>query len=330
MLRLSSFIRANSIDWVFVGPEGPLMEGITDDLQEAGIAVFGPSRAAAQIEGSKTFAKQLMHRHNIPTAAYAAFASFEKASAYIEKHGAPVVIKADGLAAGKGVTVAMDTDTALQALHDIFVGNKFGSAGSSVVIEDFLEGEEFSLMSFVSGNRFWTMPVSQDHKRAYDGDKGPNTGGMGAYCPVPQISGDIVDTAVDRIIRPAVEGMASEGIPFTGVLYAGLIATDEGPKVIEFNARFGDPETEVILPRLTSDLGAGIEAVLNGKDPVFTWQDDGTETLGVILASEGYPGNTRTGAVIPDLNSAIAEAGLKDSSHVFFAGAAALQCRRFL
>lgn len=317
------FIRANSIDWVFVGPEGPLMEGITDDLQEAGIAVFGPSRAAAQIEGSKTFAKQLMHRHNIPTAAYAAFASFEKASAYIEKHGAPVVIKADGLAAGKGVTVAMDTDTALQALHDIFVGNKFGSAGSSVVIEDFLEGEEFSLMSFVSGNRFWTMPVSQDHKRAYDDDEGPNTGGMGAYCPVPQISGDIVDTAVDRIIHPAVEGMASEGIPFTGVLYAGLIATDEGPKVIEFNARFGDPETEVILPRLTSDLGAGIEAVLNGKDLGFTWRDDGTETLGVILASEGYPGNTRTGAVIPDLNSAIAEAGLKDSSHIFFAGVAA-------
>ena len=195
-----------------------------------------------------------MERHNIPTAKYQTFDDLERSTAYVREHGAPIVIKADGLAAGKGVTVAMDEETAIAALDDIFVDHRFGNAGAKVVIEDFLEGQEFSLMSFVNGTDFWPMPISQDHKRAYDGDKGPNTGGMGAYSPVPQIGQDVVDTAIETIVKPTVQAMSDEGTPFTGILYAGLIATADGPKVIEFNARFGDPETEVVLPKLTSDL----------------------------------------------------------------------------
>ena len=230
-------------------------------------------------------------------------------------HGAPIVVKADGLAAGKGVTVAMDLDTALKALEDIFVDHRFGAAGAKVVIEDYLEGQEFSLMSFVNGTEFWPMPISQDHKRAFDGDKGPNTGGMGAYSPVPQISQDVVDTAIETIVRPTVQAMADEGTPFTGILYAGLIATADGPKVIEFNARFGDPETEVVLPRLTSDFGEGINAILNNKTPTFTWEDDNKTTLGVVLASNGYPTNVVKGAAIPEIP-------VDESSHVYYAGVA--------
>ncbi|EIT88397.1 phosphoribosylamine--glycine ligase [Parascardovia denticolens IPLA 20019] len=316
------FAQDKGVDWVFVGPENPLMEGLVDDLEEAGIKAFGPSRAAAQIEGSKTFAKELMGRHQVPTARYAHFDDLEASLAYVEREGAPIVVKADGLAAGKGVTVAMDVETAEAALRDIFVDNKFGSAGSSVVIEEFLQGQEFSLMSFVKGGRFWTMPISQDHKRACDGDKGPNTGGMGAYCPVPQISEQTVRTAVATIIRPVVEGMEAEGTPFTGVLYAGLIATADGPKVIEFNARFGDPEAEVILPRLTSDFGAAIKAILTDQEPQFTWEPADKVTLGVVLASEGYPEKPRTGSPLPPLQEAIDQAGLADSTHIYYAGAA--------
>ena len=268
------FVKDNEYDWVFVGPEVPLIEGIVDDFEQAGIKAFGPTKAAAQIEGSKDFAKRLMARHNIPTAQYRTFDELEPAEAYVREHGAPIVIKADGLAAGKGVTVAMDETTALHALEDIFVDHRFGSAGAKVVIEDFLEGQEFSLMSFVHGTDFWPMPISQDHKRAYDNDEGPNTGGMGAYSPVPQIGQDVVDAAIETIVRPTVEAMAAEGTPFTGILYAGLIATADGPKVIEFNARFGDPETEVVLPKLTSDLAAGVDAILNGGVPEFTWDED--------------------------------------------------------
>lgn len=264
---LIEFVKNNGYDWVFVGPEVPLIEGIVDDFAAAGIKAFGPSKAAAQIEGSKDFAKQLMDRHNIPTAQYKTFSDLEMAQDYVHEHGAPIVIKADGLAAGKGVTVAMDEHTAQRALEDIFIDHRFGSAGAKVVIEDFLDGEEFSLMSFVNGTDFWPMPISQDHKRAHDGDEGPNTGGMGAYSPVPQIPQSVVDEAIEKIVRPTVEGMAEEGTPFTGILYAGLIATADGPKVIEFNARFGDPETEVVLPKLTSDLGAGISAILDGETP---------------------------------------------------------------
>ena len=287
---LIDFVKNNGYDWVFVGPEVPL------------------------IEGSKDFAKQLMERHNIPTAKYQTFDDLERSTAYVREHGAPIVIKADGLAAGKGVTVAMDEETAIAALEDIFVDHRFGNAGAKVVIEDFLEGQEFSLMSFVNGTDFWPMPISQDHKRAYDGDKGPNTGGMGAYSPVPQIGQDVVDTAIETIVKPTVQAMSDEGTPFTGILYAGLIATADGPKVIEFNARFGDPETEVVLPKLTSDLGAGISALLNGETPEFTWDNDNA-TLGVVLAADGYPVDVIKGAAIPEIP-------VDEDSHVYYAGVA--------
>ena len=275
---LIEFVKNNGYDWVFVGPEVPLIEGIVDDFAAAGIKAFGPSKAAAQIEGSKDFAKQLMDRHNIPTAQYKTFSDLEMAQDYVHEHGAPIVIKADGLAAGKGVTVAMDEHTAQRALEDIFIDHRFGSAGAKVVIEDFLDGQEFSLMSFVNGTDFWPMPISQDHKRAHDGDEGPNTGGMGAYSPVPQIPQSVVDEAIEKIVRPTVEGMAEEGTPFTGILYAGLIATADGPKVIEFNARFGD-------------------------------------TLGVVIASNGYPENVIKGARVPEIE-------VDEDSHVYYAGVA--------
>ncbi|EFA22545.1 phosphoribosylamine--glycine ligase [Bifidobacterium gallicum] len=308
------FVQNNGYDWVFVGPEVPLIEGIVDSLAEAGIPAFGPSKQAAQIEGSKDFAKRLMERHNIPTAAYATFSELEPAVAYVREHGAPIVIKADGLAAGKGVTVAMDEQTAIDALNDIFLDHKFGIAGAKVVIEEFLEGQEFSLMSFVHGTKFWPMPISQDHKRAYDNDEGPNTGGMGAYSPVPQIPQSVVDEAIETIVKPTVEAMDADGIPFTGILYAGLIATADGPKVIEFNARFGDPETEVVLPLLTSDLAMAINDLLVGKEPEFTW-DESAATLGVVLASDGYPEDVIKGAAVPDI-------AVDDDSHVYYAGVA--------
>ena len=302
---LIEFVKNNNYDFAFIGPEVPLMNGIVDDFEANGIPAFGPNKAAAQIEGSKDFAKQLMQRHNIPTAAYQTFSELEPAIEYVKNQGAPIVIKADGLAAGKGVTVATSVDEALAALDDIFVDHRFGKAGAKVVIEEFLEGEEFSLMSFANGTDFWVMPISQDHKRAHDGDTGPNTGGMGAYSPVPQISDEVVKQAIDKIVRPTLQALASEGTPFTGVLYAGLINTEQGAKVIEFNARFGDPETEVVLPRLTSDFGEAIFNILHGKEPTFTWAKNGV-TLGVVLASKGYPGKLVTGTSLPQitLNSA--------------------------
>lgn len=311
---LINFVKEHNYDFAFIGPEVPLMNGIVDDFEANNIPAFGPNKAAAQIEGSKDFAKKLMSRHNVPTAAYQTFDALEPARAYVLEHGAPIVIKADGLAAGKGVTVAMDEQTALDALEDIFVDHRFGQAGAKVVIEEFLQGQEFSLMSFVSGTDFWVMPISQDHKRAYDGDKGPNTGGMGAYSPVPQISNETVERAINEIVRPTVEGLAKEGTPFTGILYAGLIDTATGPKVIEFNARFGDPETEVVLPRLTSDFGDAIWNILQHKTPTFTWQNNGV-TLGVIIASEGYPGTLVTGTPLPQIP--VEE---NQGQHVYYAG----------
>jgi phosphoribosylamine--glycine ligase len=311
---LISFAQSNAIDWVFVGPEVPLIEGIVNDFEEAGIPAFGPSKAAAQIEGSKDFAKRLMMRHNIPTAAYQTFDQEEAAQAYVRAHGAPIVVKADGLAAGKGVTVALTMEDAMKALDDIFVENRFGQAGARVVIEDFLEGQEFSLMSFVRGTEVWPMPIAQDHKRAYDGDLGPNTGGMGAYSPVPQIPSSMIDEAMETIVKPTAAAMAEEGYPFTGVLYAGLIATTNGPKVIEFNARFGDPETQVVLPRLTSDFAEAISAILSGSAPEFTWNSDGA-TLGVVLASDGYPDHVVKGALIPEIPEG-------DGIHAYYAGVA--------
>ena len=300
---LIDFVKNNGYDWVFVGPEVPLIEGIVDDFAAAGIKAFGPNKAAAQIEGSKDFAKQLMERHDIPTAKYQTFDDLERSTAYVREHGAPIVIKADGLAAGKGVTVAMDEETAIAALEDIFVDHRFGNAGAKVVIEDFLEGQEFSLMSFVNGTDFWPMPISQDHKRAYDGDKGPNTGGMGAYSPVPQIGQDVIDTAIETIVKPTVQAMADEGTPFTGILYAGLIATADGPKVIEYNCRFGDPETQVVLPLLESDLlkimTACTEGTLADTEVKFS---EGAACC-VILASGGYPVSYEKGKPISGLTN---------------------------
>ena len=299
-----SFMQHNQYDWAFVGPEVPLIEGLVDDFAAAGIKAFGPNKAAAQIEGSKDFAKQLMARHNIPTAQYRTFDNLEDSVAYVREHGAPIVVKADGLAAGKGVTVAMDVDTAITALDDIFIDHRFGKAGAKVVIEDFLEGQEFSLMSFARGTEFWPMPISQDHKRAYDNDEGPNTRGMGAYIPVPQIGQDVIDTAIDTIVRPTVEAMAAEGTPFTGILYAGLIATADGPKVIEFNARFGDPETPVVLPRMDCDLVDVFLRCDNGTldGAQVRWEDD--FAVSVVLTSTGYPGRYEKGKVITGIEDA--------------------------
>ena len=277
------------------------------------LRIFGPTKAAAQIEGSKSFAKELMKKYNIPTAAYETFTEVDKAKAYIEKIGAPIVIKADGLAAGKGVVVAMTVEEANTAVEDMIGNQLFGESSSRVVIEEFLDGEEFSYMSFVHNGQIYPMVIAQDHKRAYDGDKGPNTGGMGAYSPVPQISSDVVDIAYETVVVPTVKAMTEEGTPFTGILYAGLILTNEGPKVIEFNARFGDPETQVVLPRMTSDFGEFMMALMEDKPFQLEWSEEAM--LGVVIASEGYPADVKKGAKLPDLQ-VLVEAGL----HVFHAG----------
>ncbi|MDN3017397.1 phosphoribosylamine--glycine ligase [Paenibacillus sp. BSR1-1] len=297
--QLLQFAKEENVGLTIIGPEVPLLEGLADKFEAAGLKVFGPRQAAAEIEGSKSFAKELMKKYQIPTADYAVFTSIEDARQYVEEKGAPIVIKADGLAAGKGVTVAMSKEEALASLEDMLVGAKFGAASSRVVIEEFLSGEEFSLMALVNGEVVIPLEIAQDHKRAFDGDQGPNTGGMGAYSPVPQISTDMVQTAVETVLRPAAKAMVKEGRSFCGILYAGLIATAEGPKVIEFNARFGDPETQVILPRLSSDLVAVILELLDGGVPVLEW--DSQSMVGVVVASKGYPEEYQKGAVLHGL-----------------------------
>ncbi|VTT18854.1 phosphoribosylamine-glycine ligase [Streptococcus dysgalactiae subsp. equisimilis] len=296
--RLIAFAQENDIAWTFIGPDDALAAGIVDDFNTAGLQAFGPSRLAAELEWSKDFAKEIMVKYQVPTAAYGTFSDFEEAKAYILEKGAPIVVKADGLALGKGVVVAETVDQAVEAAHEMLLDNKFGDSGARVVIEEFLEGEEFSLFAFVNGDKFYMMPTAQDHKRAYDGDKGPNTGGMGAYAPVPHISQDVVDQAVETIVKPVLDGMIKEGRPYLGILYAGLILTDEGPKVIEFNARFGDPETQIILPRLTSNFAQNITDILDQKDTTITWLEEGL-TLGVVVASEGYPLAYDKGVVLP-------------------------------
>lgn len=295
--ELIKFAQEQAITWTFVGPEVPLLNGIVDDFQAAGLKVFGPNKQAAMIEGSKEFAKEIMVNNQIPTAAYQSFTDYEKAAAYVKEKGAPIVIKADGLAAGKGVTVAMTLDEALAALKEMMTDLKFGASGSKVVVEEFLEGEEFSLLAFVRNEEVYPMVISQDHKRAYDQDKGPNTGGMGAYSPVPQISEATIQEAIDKVLHPAASGMVKNGTPFTGILYAGLIATTAGPKVIEFNARFGDPETQVVLPRMASDLAVVIDDLLEGKQPELTWKENAA--VGVVVAAEGYPASYKKGMPIP-------------------------------
>ncbi|MGR0121232.1 phosphoribosylamine--glycine ligase [Bacillus halotolerans] len=298
---LVSFAKENQVGLTIVGPEVPLIEGLVDEFEKAGLRVFGPSKAAAIIEGSKQFAKDLMKKYDIPTAEYDTFTSFEKAKAYVQEKGAPIVIKADGLAAGKGVTVAMTEEAAIACLHDFLEDEKFGDASASVVIEEFLSGEEFSLMAFVKGEKVYPMVIAQDHKRAFDGDKGPNTGGMGAYSPVPQISEDTVSHAVETIVKPAAKAMVQEGRSFTGVLYAGLMLTANGSKVIEFNARFGDPETQVVLPRMDSDLVQVLLDLLDDKEVDLRWKD--TAAVSVVLASEGYPESYAKGTPIGSLTA---------------------------
>ena len=297
--KLIEFVKENDVAWSFIGPDDALAAGIVDDFNQAGLKAFGPSRLAAELEWSKDFAKEIMVKYGVPTAAYGTFSDFEEAKSYIEKQGAPIVVKADGLALGKGVVVAETVEQAVEAAHDMLLDNKFGDSGARVVIEEFLDGEEFSLFAFVNGDKFYILPTAQDHKRAYDGDQGPNTGGMGAYAPVPHLPQSVVDQSVETIIKPVLKGMIAEGRPYLGVLYAGLILTADGPKVIEFNARFGDPETQIILPRLTSDFAQNITDILDGREPTITWLDEGV-TLGVVVASEGYPLDYEKGLSLPE------------------------------
>lgn len=310
---LVSFAKEQAVDLTFVGPEDPLANGIVDYFAANGLTAFGPTKKAAQIEGSKSFAKELMKKYNIPTAAYGTFTDAEEAKTFIREKGAPIVVKADGLAAGKGVIVATTLEEALDAVDDMIGNQRFGESSSKVVIEEFLDGEEFSFMSFVHEGQIYPMVIAQDHKRAYDGDRGPNTGGMGAYSPVPQISVDIVQESYEKVVEPTVEAMKAEGTPFSGILYAGLILTEEGPKVIEYNARFGDPEAQVVLPRMASDFGEFMTALMGGAPYDLVWNDD--EVLGVVIASEGYPDGPIKGATLPNLDQ-LTEQGL----HVYHAG----------
>ena len=297
---LINFAKEQEITYTFVGPDDALAAGIVDAFQAAGLLIFGPTQAAAELEWSKDYAKSIMNRYQVPTAEHQTFSDIDEAVSYIASKSAPIVIKADGLALGKGVLVAETVDEAIDFTRDILTNNKFGK--SRVIVEEFLDGEEFSLFAFVKDDKFYIMPTAQDHKRAYDGDKGPNTGGMGAYSPVPHLAQSMVDEAVETIIKPVVNGMIKEGRPYTGILYAGLILTKDGPKVIEFNARFGDPETQVILPRLTSDFAVNMLELLTDKVPNFTWLTSGV-TLGVVVASEGYPGDYAKGVRIPEKTS---------------------------
>lgn len=296
---LADFAENNGIDLTVVGPEAALAAGIADRFHELGLKIFGPEKAAARIESSKEFAKEIMDKYGVPTAAYRVFDEFEPAWEYVKNRPLPAVIKYDGLAAGKGVVVALTYEEAESALRDMLLDASFGKG--RVVIEDFLEGPEFSFMCVVSGDKVYPLAIAQDHKRAFDGDKGPNTGGMGAYSPVPFISDAVREEALERIIKPVAEGLVKEGVPFTGVLYGGLILTKDGPKVIEFNARFGDPETEVVLPRMKSDIYALFEASVEGKDFEIEWNPEAV--LGVVLASKGYPGSYKKGAEIKGLEN---------------------------
>ncbi|AZM96735.1 phosphoribosylamine--glycine ligase [Vreelandella venusta] len=302
---LVAFAQREQVALTVVGPEAPLVEGVVDRFQAAGLTIFGPSQRAAQLEGSKSFTKDFLARHQIPSAAYQTFTAVEPALAYLAQMGAPIVIKADGLAAGKGVIVAMSEAEAEAAIRDMLEANAFGDAGARVVIEEFLEGEEASFIVMVDGENVVPMATSQDHKRAYDGDTGPNTGGMGAYSPAPVVTPEIDERIMEQVILPTVRGMAEEGNAYTGFLYAGLMIDAEGnPKVIEYNCRFGDPETQPIMMRLTSDLAALCLAGAKGElaDKQCEW--DARAAVGVVIAAGGYPGSYRKGDVIHGLEQA--------------------------
>lgn len=310
-----AFAQANRPDLVMVAPDDPLALGMVDALEAAGVRAFGPRKNAAIIEGSKSFAKDLMQKYNIPTAGYAVFEDSASAIEYIKQNGAPIVVKADGLALGKGVTVAMTEDEAIAAVRDAIDGGAFGGAGARVVIEEYLTGPEVSVLAFVDGKTLRTMPSAQDHKRAYDHDEGPNTGGMGAFSPSRFYTEDVAATCMETIFKPTVAAMAAEGRPFKGVLYFGLMLTPKGPRVIEYNARFGDPETQAVLSRLDSDLFDIFNAVIDERldEMEINWKPDAA--CCVVMASGGYPKAYEKGKVITGLDAV-------EHSFVFHAGTA--------
>ena len=313
---VAAFCREKKIDLVVVGPEGPLVAGIADDLRAENIRVFGPSKAAARLEGSKGFTKDLCARYDIPTAAYGRFNDLASAKAYVEKTGAPIVIKADGLAAGKGVTVAMTLGEAWAALDACFEGS-FGAAGAEVVVEEFMTGEEASFFCLCDGTTALPFGTAQDHKRVGDGDTGPNTGGMGAYSPAPVMTPEMVERTMREIVEPTMRGMAELGAPFAGILFAGLMTTDKGPKLIEYNTRFGDPECQVLMMRLKDDLLVLLNAAVDGQlaHTSIRWRDEAALT--VVMAARGYPGTPEKGSVIRGVEDA---AG--DGVQIFHAGTA--------
>ncbi|EMX0223186.1 phosphoribosylamine--glycine ligase [Vibrio fluvialis] len=299
---LVAFAQDNEIELTIVGPEAPLVIGVVDAFRAAGLPIFGPTQAAAQLEGSKAFTKDFLARHNIPTAAYANFTEIEPALAYVREQGAPIVVKADGLAAGKGVIVAMTLEEAEEAIKDMLAGNAFGDAGNRVVVEEFLDGEEASFIVMVDGENVLPMATSQDHKRVGDQDTGPNTGGMGAYSPAPVVTQAIHDRVMQEVIYPTVRGMAAEGNPYTGFLYAGLMIDSTGaPKVIEYNCRFGDPETQPIMMRMQSDLVELCLAAIDGKLDQVESKWDPRASIGIVLAAGGYPGDYAKGDIISGL-----------------------------
>ncbi|MSN25861.1 MAG: phosphoribosylamine--glycine ligase [Geobacter sp.] len=316
--KLLEFAKTNSIDLTVVGPEQPLSLGIVDLFEANGLKTFGPSKDAAYIEGSKAFSKDLMQKYNVPTAAYGVFTELDEAEAFIEKTGAPIVVKADGLAAGKGVIIAHTKDEALDAVRDMLNGNAFGTAGSRVVIEEFLTGEEASFLVITDGKHIIPLASAQDHKAIFDGDLGPNTGGMGAYSPAPVVTADIHEKAMRQVLRPAIDGMAAEGCTYRGVLYAGLMVKDGEVKTLEFNARFGDPECQPLLMRMKSDIVPILMAVANGdlSGLDIEWHDKAA--VCVVMASEGYPGDYRKGDVIHGLD----QAAKVEDLYVFHAGTA--------
>lgn len=312
---LANFATQENIALTIVGPEAPLVDGIVDYFSERSLKCFGPSKGAAQLEGSKSFTKDFLQRHNIPTAAYATFTDIEPALAYLREQGAPIVVKADGLAAGKGVIVAEDLATAEAAVNDMLSGNAFGEAGCRVVIEEFLEGEEASFIVIADGDDVLPMATSQDHKRVGDGDSGPNTGGMGAYSPAPVVTDDVYRRIMDEVIYPTINGMKGEGNAYTGFLYAGLMITKDGtPKVIEYNCRFGDPETQPIMIRLQSDLNALCLAAIDKNLSEYSAEWDERPAVGVVLAASGYPNSYAKGSVISGLENN------SESGKVFHAG----------
>jgi phosphoribosylamine--glycine ligase len=310
-----AFCKANSVDFVVVGPEAPLVAGIVDDLEAAGMKTFGPSKAAARLEGSKGFTKDLCRAHDIPTAAYERFTAAEPAKAYARRQSTPIVIKADGLAAGKGVIIA-ETVAEAEAAIDMMFGGGLGEAGAEVVIEEFLVGEEASFFALCDGETAIALASAQDHKRAFDGDKGPNTGGMGAYSPAPVMTPDVTQRTMEEIIMPTVRAMREMGAPFRGVLFAGLMITQQGPKLIEYNVRFGDPECQVMMLRLMSDLVPALIAARDGQLKNFDlrWYDEAA--LVVVMATKGYPGSYGKGSVIEGLDAARAIEGVE----IFHAG----------